>query len=89
MRIILWLLLGVLVILALKKKARDMQSRAYQSRSEMGPASAPSAAPAHTVKDAEDMVSCAHCQLYVPVSDAVLRGELHFCSVAHADQHTH
>lgn len=85
MRIILWLLLGVLVILALKKKARDMQSRTFQTP----PEAAPSAAPGHAVRDAEDMVSCAHCQLYVPVSEAVLRGELHFCSAAHADQHTH
>ncbi len=89
MRIILWLLLGVLVILALKKKARDMQSRTFQTPPEAAPSSAPSAAPGHAVRDAEDMVSCAHCQLYVPVSEAVLRGELHFCSVAHADQHTH
>jgi uncharacterized protein len=32
---------------------------------------------------AEDMVPCAHCGVHLPRGDAVMDGELAYCSVAH------
>ena len=34
---------------------------------------------------AEEMVSCAHCGVHLPRSDALAARRLHFCSAAHRD----
>lgn len=75
MRILFWLGLLVLIILALKKKMQPPRSPvATTSRSDpQNPASA------------EAMVCCAHCQIYLPASEAVQRGEQVYCSKEHAD----
>jgi uncharacterized protein len=31
-------------------------------------------------------VRCAHCQVYLPTTDAVARGGQYYCTTAHADQ---
>jgi uncharacterized protein len=78
MNLVFWLVLVVLVVLALKKK----------SRSVMPPDSnTASAAPTGNAKEpaAESMVCCARCQIYLPASEAVHRGEQVYCCDAHAD----
>ncbi|MBC3869931.1 PP0621 family protein [Undibacterium oligocarboniphilum] len=75
MRLLIWLVFGLLVILAIRKKARP-------AAQDMPPPVTPSAA-----GDAETMVCCAHCQIYLPASEAVIRGQQTFCSTAHADLH--
>jgi uncharacterized protein len=35
--------------------------------------------------DAEAMVSCAHCGVHLPRSEALAARGLHYCSVAHRD----
>ncbi len=34
---------------------------------------------------AEEMVSCAHCGVHLPRSDALAARSLHYCSAAHRD----
>ena len=34
---------------------------------------------------AEEMVSCAHCGVHLPRSDALAARSLHYCSTAHRD----
>jgi uncharacterized protein len=34
---------------------------------------------------AEDMVSCAHCGVHLPRSEALAARSLHYCSAAHRD----
>jgi uncharacterized protein len=34
---------------------------------------------------AEDMVSCAHCGVHLPRSEALAARRLHYCSAAHRD----
>lgn len=78
MRILVWLALIVLVIFALRKKSRGGQS---------GTTGAASAATTRQDSAVETMVCCAHCQIYLPASEAVYRGQQSFCSAAHADLH--
>lgn len=47
--------------------------------------------PAHkedprSIKASEEMVSCAHCQVYLPKSDAVNKNDHYWCSPEHAEQ---
>ncbi|MCH8620157.1 PP0621 family protein [Undibacterium sp. TS12] len=77
MRLLFWLGLLVLVVLALKKKIQPP---------------AGSVRPTNPVQDAgskggdaEAMVCCAHCQIYLPASEAVHRGQQVYCSNEHAD----
>jgi uncharacterized protein len=35
---------------------------------------------------AEDMVSCAHCGVHLPRSEALAARSLHYCSAAHRDE---
>ena len=36
--------------------------------------------------DAEEMVSCAHCGVHLPRSEALAARSLHYCSAAHRDE---
>lgn len=82
MRFLMWLALGVLVIFALRKKAQS----AFQPSERQQQATADTdARPADSV-DAETMVCCERCQLYIPASEAVLKNDKVFCCAAHADQ---
>jgi uncharacterized protein len=44
-------------------------------------------APAKDEASAENMVRCAHCGVYLPISESVRAGELQFCCAAHRDAH--
>ncbi len=76
MKLVVWLIFIVLVILAIRKKAKPLVTSMSNEAS---------AVPQEPV--AENMVSCAHCHIYLPASEAVHRGVDVYCSVAHADQH--
>lgn len=89
MKLFLWLCLGVLVYLAIRKSFRANlppsnrnQDSAHTGHGEWrdDPFVQNSSA-----KQAESMLSCAHCQVYFPASEAVQRGTLHYCSAEHAD----
>jgi len=79
MRILFWLGLLVLIILALKKKMQPPKNPVATSsttNTDTNP---------HSASSAESMVCCAHCQIYLPASEAVQRGEQMYCSKEHAD----
>ncbi|MFZ6742947.1 PP0621 family protein [Undibacterium sp. JH2W] len=77
MRILFWLGLALLIILALKKKIQPPAASSGRAESDapQGPQSGA----------AESMVCCAHCQIYLPASEAVHRGEQVYCSKEHAE----
>ncbi|MFZ6690618.1 PP0621 family protein [Undibacterium sp. SXout20W] len=79
MKLFVWLILIVLVILAIRKKSKPLSTsggdgEGASARSFQEPAT-------------ESMVCCAHCQLYLPASEAVVRAGQSYCSTAHADLH--
>lgn len=84
MRILFWLGLLVLIILALKKKMQPPRAGSGSSGYPGSPAGPESAGPRNT-ESAETMVCCAHCQIYLPASEAVQRGGQVYCSQEHAD----
>lgn len=83
-KILFWLLiiLGAMVIARLlathKLKSRD-QAGARGSR---GPQGRPTSGAAADAK--EPMVRCAHCHIYLPRSEAMLKGGETWCCDAHA-----
>lgn len=60
--------------------AAEAEARARQA------ASPQAQARARAVAEAETMLSCAHCGIFFPASEAVQRGGRDFCSQAHAEQ---
>ncbi|HTD05960.1 PP0621 family protein [Undibacterium sp.] len=80
MRVLIWLALFVLVILALRKRIQTAVSPPREQQTAPPPA-ADSAA-----RDAETMVCCAACQIYIPASEAVHRGPQTYCCEEHANQ---
>jgi uncharacterized protein len=80
MRALMWLLLGVLVIFALRKKNQRPSDSVNSAQMQPGQSSNIDNA------NAETMLCCERCQVYFPASEAVMRGEKVFCCAAHADQ---
>jgi uncharacterized protein len=80
MRLLLWLVLFVAIVFALKKKVQTGFTAGG------GADASPHASGASATQDAEAMVCCVHCQLHVPVSEAVYRGRQAYCCEAHAQQ---
>lgn len=70
-RLLFWIGLVVLVILAIKSKARSA------TRSQTPPPAARDEA------EAESMARCAHCGVHFPASEAVRADGLDYCSPAH------
>ena len=88
MKFLMWLVLAVLVVLALRKKSSTISSAQQQAPLDGGSTgSRPNPNPNQANQHAETMVCCEHCQVYVPSSEAVYRQQQVFCSVAHADLH--
>lgn len=86
MRILIWLGLALLVILALRKKVRTGLTP---------PNGANPAAPGSTTHNhvnranlgaGESMVCCAYCAIYVPLSESVHHAGKSYCCSAHAQQ---
>ena len=90
MKFLMWLVLAVLVVLALRKKSSTISSAQQQAPLDGGSTGSrpnPNPNPNPANQHAETMVCCEHCQVYVPSSEAVYRQQQVFCSVAHADLH--
>ncbi|MCU6432363.1 hypothetical protein LPB67_01060 [Undibacterium sp. Jales W-56] len=83
MKLLMWLLLALLVVLAIRKKSQPQQPTAGSDERSSDPGNA-GQAPA---QQPETMVCCEVCQLHVPASEAVYREQRVYCSPAHADQH--
>lgn len=78
MRLLAWLVLALLVMYALRKKAGAAMRPPPSSRQ---PGPAPGI-------DGETMVSCAHCGIYIPSSEAVHGAhDTVFCSTEHRALH--
>lgn len=76
MRLLMWLALAVLVIFAVRKKSQPPST----------PRSPVSPQPPDLNGTGETMVCCELCQVYIPSSEAILRGKKVYCCAAHADQ---
>lgn len=77
-RILFWIALIVLIVMAVRSKLRGMTPR------QPGPGESGSrrAAPPE-VGHGEAMTRCAHCGVYFPASEAVRADGLDYCSPAH------
>ncbi len=90
MKFFLWCAFILLVVLALRKKLRLwLQHQKNQRRTDI---------PTQTqvemrAKHPEAMLACAHCGMYIPVSEAIRHTDLDthndvvFCSTAHRQQY--
>lgn len=95
MRWLAWLALIGLVIVAIQKKKaaaaaklrrqQESQNRNEYMNAEANPTASNSTSSTYASAP-ESMLCCAHCQVYFPSSEAVLRGERAYCSSSHADQ---
>jgi uncharacterized protein len=73
-RLLFWLALAVLVVMAIRSKLRGSSiqpPRPRPGRQQAGPAAV------------ESMACCAHCGVYFPASEAVRADGLDYCSPAH------
>jgi uncharacterized protein len=88
-RLLFWIALIILVVMAIRSKLRAaVAARGYQARDGQSPGT-PGGGPAHAhsrVEESERMSSCAHCGIYFPSSEAVHEGGRDYCSQAHARQ---
>ncbi|MCD6026238.1 MAG: hypothetical protein K0R08_757 [Solimicrobium sp.] len=93
MKLLFWLLLGVIVYWALRKQT--LHKPAQRSQTKFDPKNLrktattpfrPSSAPV------ENMVECSYCQIYLPASEAIqvksLSSEHYFCTKEHAKLHS-
>lgn len=87
MKLLMWLVLAVLVILAIRKKAKPLTQDSMRSRDAEMASGVASDRTATAASPAETMVCCAHCQIYLPASEAIIKGQQTYCSSAHADLH--
>lgn len=74
MRVLVWIALAVLVYLALRKKINSAQQSTKQ------------APPPAKTSAGETMLACATCQVFIPASEAVMRGDIAYCCAEHASQ---
>ena len=72
------------------KIKRDTESdHAFQSSQSTGQTAAKTSAQTAAAELVEKMVSCSHCGIHVPLSEAVQsNGGSVFCSIEHQRQHT-
>lgn len=71
-KLLFWIALIVLVVLAVRSKVRTMSGQAPG-----GPARR------KTLDEGEAMTCCAHCHVYFPASEAVRADGQDYCSPAH------
>jgi uncharacterized protein len=79
MKFVFWLALIALVVMALRSKARAAQVRADRAAHAQRQA-------AHAQAEAQTMVSCAQCGLYIPAPEAVRADGAEFCCEQHRRQ---
>ncbi len=75
------LLFWIVVIFGILILTRMLTHYTAQRQAKREQTRAPQAKP---LAKAEEMVSCAHCHIFLPQSEAIKQGELFFCSQAHA-----
>jgi uncharacterized protein len=85
-RLLFWIALIILVVMAIRSKLRAVAARSYQEQAGQGGAMpAGGAARAQPqVQETERMTSCAQCGMYFPASEAVRVDGRDYCSQAHA-----
>lgn len=89
-RILFWVALAVLVLMAVRSKLRRAQQNLQQNMQQnMGDGMPPPRQPAgparaESLPDAEVMLCCAQCGVYYPASETVQAKGRDFCSQAHA-----
>lgn len=74
-RILFWIALIILVVMAVRAKLRGITPK------RPGPGATPGRPP--QAGTAESMARCAHCGLHFPASEAVRADGLDYCSPAH------
>ncbi|CDG81388.1 PP0621 family protein [Janthinobacterium agaricidamnosum] len=79
-RILFWLALAFLVLMAIRSKLKGVLRPPPQSG--QGPRPAPGRA--QQLPDPESMLCCAHCGVYYPASETVQARGRDYCSHAHA-----
>ncbi len=72
-RLLFWIALAILVVMALRSKLRGMG----------GPAQGSDPGPGTALGEGEPMACCAHCHVYFPASESVRADGLDYCSPAH------
>jgi len=85
MKVLLWLLLIVLVIAAIKKKILAAQKGAEPAARNPDANEDLKTGSRSAEITAETMLCCQVCQLYIPASEAVRKGQQVFCSAEHAN----
>jgi uncharacterized protein len=87
-RLLFWIALVILVVMAIRSKLRAVAARGYQPPGQApGPAQGqPQGNAPPRVAESERMTNCAHCGIYFPSSEAVHEGGRDYCSQAHARQ---
>lgn len=83
MRILIWLGLIFLVILAIRKNIRTTIHKAQSSHRNTNEAQMNDTLSAQE-KPMEAMVCCATCQVYIPASEAIIKNDVTYCSVEHS-----
>jgi uncharacterized protein len=82
LRILIWVGLIFLVILAIRKNIRTTINKAHKRhRNPDAQMNESSIAPE---KPMEAMVCCATCQVYIPASEAIIKNDATYCSVEHS-----
>jgi uncharacterized protein len=74
-RLLFWIALAVLVVMAVRSKLRQMSPKS--------PSPDPGRPAERSKADSEKMACCAHCGVYFPASEAVRADGLDYCSPAH------
>ena len=73
-RLLFWLALAVLVVMAIRSKLRGKGGAGANTRAPKAKRPQPAI---------ESMTSCAHCGVYFPASEAVRADGLEYCCPAH------
>lgn len=82
MRVLIWVGLIFLVILAIRKNIRTTINKAHKAhRNDQAQMNESSVA---QEKPMEAMVCCATCQVYIPASEAIIKNDVTYCSVEHS-----
>ena len=79
-RVIFWILLIGLVVMAIRAKLKGLGARRQPPLDRQDTREPPRQAP---VAEIETMTQCAHCGLHFPASEAVHADGLDYCSPGH------
>jgi uncharacterized protein len=85
-RLLFWIALVILVVAAVRSKLRAAMARAQgpAPASASGSGGGEAKAWSRVEDQSETMLSCAHCGIYFPASEAVRADGRDYCGTAHA-----